>query len=945
MTEHCLRILHLTDLHERGPRETEAWRRRRVLGDAWLRNLDEIGTVDLVCFTGDLADRGQAQEYERAAEFLDGTLQRLGLARERLYLVPGNHDIDRGIGKPAWQKLREHLHHASPQAVSRWLAGGPAPFGFADDEREAVLARRDAWHGFLRDFGLPHLLPGSGPHLRLGWRQTLSLPYPVHLLGLDTAWLAGDDHDAGALRLTEDQVMRLATDADGKPLAGLRIALLHHPLDDLADGAHCRRLLAEHVDVVLRGHLHETEPTLWADPERRLAQLASGCLYEGHGGDAYPNACAVLELHVDAAGRPQRAHLRLRGWSSRGHWFDDNSLYRDTRDGRLVWWGGAASPPPPLHPRVADVFAGRTEELRQLAAALLPASGAPRPVAVCAVQGMAGVGKSYLVDRFYDRHRAGFPGGYVRLALDAQAVETDLLGRLAALVGARGGDPGAAVRAALLDGPKLLHIENVDDAERELPPVAALVRKLAGCPLVLSSRLADCGAAAGWARIRVKPLPADAALEQLRAELGDEGGVHPESGLRELAFQLGCLPLALHLAAGHLRSGWNVEDFLAALVETGYALRPADASDPLLGEQGARAVLASSFELSLAQLHRQLGEVSDHLMPGLRALGYAPSEGVGESLAAAMSGFAHTDFRRLAAKAWSLSLLERDIVDGRHRYRLHPLLAQWLRQGVDEAVVIARMQNWFGALLQQLEDGQNEKQRDVWRTILREPAALAYCLEPISNVDTVLRELDAPLRIFQEIVLPVFEDFGDVCEQMITPNNSVDTLRTCDDLKAALCTFRDNVLPAFVHFGKLHENAIPQCRMADILQAYDELMSAISIFVSNVLPALNRLGSVCLSTITQDRIINLQQARDMLCATADVFHGEVFPILKRLDDYRLMLVFTINMGLYLQKIPNAEYHQKSKSMLRQAIITAREMRILDSAKIDSVLRVVGFDLG
>lgn len=83
----------------------------------------------------------------------------------------------------------------------------------------------------------------------------------------------------------------------------------------------------------------------------------------------------------------------------------------------------------------------------------------------------------------------------------------------------------------------------------------------------------------------------------------------------------------------------------------------------------------------------------------------------------------------------------------------------------------------------------------------------------------------------------------------------------------------------------------------------------------------------------------------MLCATADVFHGEVFPILKRLDDYRLMLVFTINMGLYLQKIPNAEYHQKSKSMLCQAIITAREMRILDSAKIDSVLRVVGFDLG
>lgn len=30
-----LRILHVSDLHERGSRENEHWRRRRVLGNAW----------------------------------------------------------------------------------------------------------------------------------------------------------------------------------------------------------------------------------------------------------------------------------------------------------------------------------------------------------------------------------------------------------------------------------------------------------------------------------------------------------------------------------------------------------------------------------------------------------------------------------------------------------------------------------------------------------------------------------------------------------------------------------------------------------------------------------------------------------------------------------------------------------------------------------------------
>src|SRR5262245_16121101 len=44
------------------------------------------------------------------------------------------------------------------------------------------------------------------------------------ILELDTAWLAGDDADVGRLRLTEDQLMRLATDQHGKPLDGVHLA-------------------------------------------------------------------------------------------------------------------------------------------------------------------------------------------------------------------------------------------------------------------------------------------------------------------------------------------------------------------------------------------------------------------------------------------------------------------------------------------------------------------------------------------------------------------------------------------------------------------------------------------------------------------------------------------------------------------------------------------------
>ncbi|WP_434044969.1 MULTISPECIES: hypothetical protein [Sorangium] len=157
----------------------------------------------------------------------------------------------------------------------------------------------------------------------------------MQVIGLDTAWLAGDDADAGRLRLTEDQVMRLATGERGEPLAGLRIALMHHPFSDLADGAQARRLLADHVDVVLRGHLHATEMSTWSDPDRRTAALAVGCLYEGHAADQWPNALQVLTIHLED--EKSAGTSRFRAWSDRGHWYDDNSLYRGSQSGELAW--------------------------------------------------------------------------------------------------------------------------------------------------------------------------------------------------------------------------------------------------------------------------------------------------------------------------------------------------------------------------------------------------------------------------------------------------------------------------------------------------------------------------------------------------------------------------------------------------------------------------------
>lgn len=374
-----LRILHLSDLHARGARENESWRRRRVLGAAWRRNLDALlkdGPFDLVCFTGDIAFSGSPGEYAEATTFVQGLLKTLNLPSNRFFAVPGNHDIQRNVGKIAWHGFTSLLHKLDPIDISRWLLGGPPPPGAAPAWRHALLKRSKNFQDWLGSIGRSDLHPERSTHGSLGFHARVDLPdlsVPVHVVGLNSAWLCGRDREAGTLWLTDDQAMRLTTTADGSPLDGLRIGLCHHPLHELADGPHCQRLLATSVDILLRGHLHETELAVWADPDHRLLNLAAGALYEQRRADQHPNAIHSLTLWMTPSGRPVTAEVRVRTWSSRsGDWFDDNSLFKGMSAGtiRAEWIRAheltTANPYSPWTPTAPTNFVGRGAVLRRL---------------------------------------------------------------------------------------------------------------------------------------------------------------------------------------------------------------------------------------------------------------------------------------------------------------------------------------------------------------------------------------------------------------------------------------------------------------------------------------------------------------------------------------------------------------------------------------------------
>jgi len=91
--------LHLSDLHFKSGKEAEQFNRKIVLDSLWIdirKQIQKGLKPDFIFFTGDVAFHGKKDEYDLAIEqFFEPLLKHTGLSKDRLFIVPGNHDIDR----------------------------------------------------------------------------------------------------------------------------------------------------------------------------------------------------------------------------------------------------------------------------------------------------------------------------------------------------------------------------------------------------------------------------------------------------------------------------------------------------------------------------------------------------------------------------------------------------------------------------------------------------------------------------------------------------------------------------------------------------------------------------------------------------------------------------------------------------------------------------------
>jgi predicted MPP superfamily phosphohydrolase len=275
MKSRTITWLHLSDLHN--CKERTGWDAHRVLRPLVtdLKTMEKEHDLlpQMIFFTGDAAfgnigePKGSTmrEQFDGAHELLEQVRRTflVEIAKENVFIVPGNHDVDRTEvtqDQTSWLKaqtealvVNDLLHKAGKQ----W---------------QRYMDRLKIYQESLARYGYDHLLNDQS---RLIYAQTRSFHgLDVGIAGFNSAWACGGDGEKGHLWFGGDwQSGELTEKLSG---ADFRLALMHHPFGWFveAEDAPLKILFERDFAFHLHGHEHLGWVDAKADGHVRIAAAA-----------------------------------------------------------------------------------------------------------------------------------------------------------------------------------------------------------------------------------------------------------------------------------------------------------------------------------------------------------------------------------------------------------------------------------------------------------------------------------------------------------------------------------------------------------------------------------------------------------------------------------------------------------------------------------------------
>ncbi|WP_425245893.1 AfsR/SARP family transcriptional regulator [Streptomyces sp. NEAU-NA10] len=337
----------------------------------------------------------------------------------------------------------------------------------------------------------------------------------------------------------------------------------------------------------------------------------------------------------------------------------------------------AAEPPsapvrPAQLPATVPDFTGRKSFVTELSEVLAGAAGGDedtgRVMAVSALAGIGGVGKTTLAVHVAHQARSAFPDGQLYVDLQgagarAAEPETVLGSFLRALGTADSAVPDsleerAALYRSVLDGRRVLVL--LDNA-RDAAQVRPLLPGTAGCAALVTSRVRMVDLA-GAHLVDLDVMSPDEALALFTKIVGEERVAAEREAALDVVAACGFLPLAIRIAASRLaaRRTWTVSVLAAKLADERRRLDELQAGD---------LAVKATFELGYGALEPAQARA-------FRLLGLADGPDISLTAAAAVLDLPVEETEDLLESLVDTSLLE-SAAPG--RYRFHDLVRLYAR--------------------------------------------------------------------------------------------------------------------------------------------------------------------------------------------------------------------------------------------------------------------------
>ncbi len=292
-------LLHISDIHFFEPDclddDTDPDHSIRTRVANHLRTkVSELGKVDAILVGGDVAYKGHADEYKAATKWLKKLADICGCSpAKRIFVVPGNHDIDRGItGKNVGlQNVQHRIANADAADRDRTLR---IQLRHEQSGRDLLAA-----HAAYNEFAAPmncQIYPS-----KVFWHQDIELSGGVMLRinGLTSTLLSGRNGNDDYQRDLYLGPMQTALD----PVEDrVHLVMCHHPVDWLMDGDEVDDDLNGRAILQLFGHKHRQRII----PTPTYLRILAGAVNPSKKEPGWEPGYNLLRIEVEGAGPDRR---------------------------------------------------------------------------------------------------------------------------------------------------------------------------------------------------------------------------------------------------------------------------------------------------------------------------------------------------------------------------------------------------------------------------------------------------------------------------------------------------------------------------------------------------------------------------------------------------------------------------------------------------------------